>query len=464
MAATKLISMHQAKGKSPVQSLKERIDYSENPDKTEEGEYISSYACSAETAAEEFALSKEEYLRITGRVYKGDILAYQIRQSFKPGEITPEEANKIGYETAMRFTRGEHAFIICTHTDRAHIHNHIIFNSVALDCTRKFKNFFFCGLALQTLSDIICFEHGKSIIQKLPVGKRKKRTVYPQRHSFRDALRSQINDALQKKPQSLEDFLSSLEQSGYQIKRGKHIAVKGHGQKRFIRLDSLGEGFSQSELDQLISGTSSKRRFRSKDERMDLLINLQDKILEGKGAGYQRWVEKFNVKQMAKVLLFLQENNIHDMKDLRRLASEASRGADGLFDTIHAKDARLEEIRQLKNHIFNYSKTKDIYEEYRRTGYDPLYLEVHAEEIQLHEQAKAAFDQLPDKKIPKVKDLNAEYGQVIAEKKKVYAEYRMARNKAKELQIALKNAEIILEEDQEQTKKRSRKNQRDQSH
>ena len=125
MAATKLISMHQAKGKSPVQSLKERINYSENPDKTEEGEYISSYACSAETAAEEFALSKEEYLRITGRVYKGDILAYQIRQSFKPGEITPEEANKIGYETAMRFTRGEHAFIVCTHTDRAHIHNHI---------------------------------------------------------------------------------------------------------------------------------------------------------------------------------------------------------------------------------------------------------------------------------------------------------------------------------------------------
>ena len=144
MAATKLISMHKAKGKSAVQSLQDRIDYSENPDKTADGKYISSYACRPESAAEEFALSKEEYLRITGRVYKGDILAYQIRQSFKPGEITPEEANKIGYETAMRFTKGEHAFVVSTHTDRAHIHNHIIFNSVALDCTRKFKNFFFC--------------------------------------------------------------------------------------------------------------------------------------------------------------------------------------------------------------------------------------------------------------------------------------------------------------------------------
>ncbi|MBQ6490568.1 MAG: relaxase/mobilization nuclease domain-containing protein [Solobacterium sp.] len=464
MAATKLISMHQAKGKSPVQSLKDRINYSENPDKTEEGQYISSYACSAETAAEEFALSKEEYLRITGRVYKGDILAYQIRQSFKPGEITPEEANKVGYETAMRFTRGEHAFIVCTHTDRAHIHNHIIFNSVTLDCTRKFKNFFFCGLALQTLSDIVCFEHGKSIIQKLPVGQRKKRTVYPQRHSFRDVLRSQINEALQKKPRSMEAFLSSLEQSGYQIKRGKHIAVKGHGQKRFVRLDSLGDGFSQLELEALISGKNSKRCIREKEEQMDLLINMQDKILEGKGAGYQRWAEKFNVKQMAKVLLFLQENNIHDMKDLRKLASEASKGADGLFDTIHAKDERPEEIRQLKNHIFNYSKTRGTYEEYRRSGYDPQYLEEHTEEIRLHEQAKAVFDQLPDKKIPKVKDLNTEYSQILSEKKKAYAEYRTARNKAKELQIALKNAEIILEEDREQTNKRSRKNQRDQSH
>jgi len=464
MAATKLISMHQAKGKSPVQSLKDRINYSENPDKTEEGQYISSYACNAETAAEEFALSKEEYLRITGRVYKGDILAYQIRQSFRPGEITPEEANKIGYETAMRFTKGEHAFIVCTHTDRAHIHNHIIYNSVALDCTRKFKNFFFCGLALQTLSDIICFEHGKSIIQKLPVGQRKKRTVYPQRHSFRDALRSQINDALKKKPKSMEAFLSSLEQAGYQIKRGKHIAVKGNGQKRFIRLDSLGEGYSQVEIEQFISGKGNKRQARRKDEQMDLLINMQDKILEGKGAGYQRWAEIFNVKQMAKVLLFLQENDIHDMKDLRRLASEASKGADGLFDTIHAKDTRLEEIRLLKNHIFNYSKTKDVYEDYRRSGYDPIYLEQHAEEIRMHERAKAAFDQLPDKMIPKVKELNEEYTQIVSEKKKAYAEYRLARNKAKELQIALKNAEIILEEDQEQTKKRSRKNQRDQSH
>lgn len=461
MAATKLISMHKTKGKSSVQSLQDRIDYSENPDKTEDGKYISSYACRPESAAQEFALSKEEYLRITGRVYKGDILAYQIRQSFKPGEITPEEANKIGYETAMRFTKGEHAFVVSTHTDRRHIHNHIIFNSVALDCTKKFKNFFFCGLALQTLSDIICLEHGKSIIQKLPVGQRKKRKTYPKRHSFRDELRGQISYELQKKPKSMDAFLSSLEQSGYEIKRGKHIAVKGHGQKRFIRLDSLGEGFSQQDIEQYIQGNTEKRPVRKKDEQLDLLINLQDKILSGKGKGYQRWAAKFNVKQMAKVLLFLQQNNIHDMKELRRLASEASRGADDLHEKIRSMDDRLEEIRQLKNHIFNYSRTKNVYEKYKSSVYDPAFLAEHEEEIRKHEAAKAAFDQLPDKKIPKVKELNEEYSQIVGEKKKVYAEYRTARNKAKELQIALKNAEIVLEDERE--RKTFKKNNRDHS-
>ena len=421
--------MHKAKGKSAVQSLQDRIDYSENPDKTEDGKYISSYACRPETAAEEFALSKEEYLRITGRVYKGDILAYQIRQSFKPGEITPEEANKIGYETAMRFTKGEHAFVVSTHTDRAHIHNHIIFNSVALDCTRKFKNFFFCGIALQTLSDIVCFEHGKSIIQKLPVGQRKKRETYPQRHSFRDELRGQITGELQKKPKSMDVFLSSLEQSGYEIKRGKHMAVKGHGQKRFIRLDSLGEGFTQRDIEQFIHGKGEKLPIRKKDEQLDLLINMQDKILAGKGPGYQRWAAKFNVKQMAKVLLFLQENNIHDMQQLRQLAAEAASGANGIQAEIRSCDERLEEIRQLKNHIFNYSRTKDLYAEYKKSGCDPYFLAEHEEEIRKHEAAKAAFDQLPDKKIPKVKDLNAEYSRIVEEKKKAYAAYRTARNK-----------------------------------
>jgi len=164
MAATRLIPLHVNKGKTVAQCLADRTDYSENAEKTNDGEFISSYECDAKTADEEFLLSKRQYQHITGRQQKDDIIAYQLRQSFKPGEITPGEANQVGYELAMRFTKGKHAFIVATHIDRAHIHNHIIYNSTALDCTRKFKNFFLSSFAIQRLSDCICVEHGLSII------------------------------------------------------------------------------------------------------------------------------------------------------------------------------------------------------------------------------------------------------------------------------------------------------------
>ena len=165
MAATRLIPLHVNKGKTVARCLADRVDYSQNPEKTEDGKYISSYGCNPETADEEFLLSKRQYVQITGRESKKDVIAYQIRQSFKPGEVTPEEANQIGHELAMRFTKGAHAFIVATHTDQKHIHNHIIFNSTTLDCTRKFRDFYFSGIALRRISDLICLEHGLSVIK-----------------------------------------------------------------------------------------------------------------------------------------------------------------------------------------------------------------------------------------------------------------------------------------------------------
>ena len=141
MATTRIIPMHLNKGKTLRQCLFDRLDYGRNSDKTESGEYIRSYACDPDTADIEFALSKREYFQLTGRRQDSDVIAYQVRQSFRPGEITPEEANRIGYEFAERFLKGNHAFIVCTHTDKRHIHNHIYWNSTSLDCTRKFRNF-----------------------------------------------------------------------------------------------------------------------------------------------------------------------------------------------------------------------------------------------------------------------------------------------------------------------------------
>ncbi len=195
MAATRLIAPHVNKGKTVAQCLADRTDYSENAAKTDEGKYISSYQCDSKTCDEEFLLSKRQYEYMTGRTQKHNVIAYQIRQSFKPGEVTPEEANKIGYELAMRFTKGNHAFIVATHIDKAHIHNHIIFNSTSLDCTRKFRDFHLSGLAVARLSDLICLEHSLSVIEWKPYKYRVKRTDYPETKSYCDEICEQIDAA-----------------------------------------------------------------------------------------------------------------------------------------------------------------------------------------------------------------------------------------------------------------------------
>lgn len=448
MAATRLIALHVNKDKGASASMHERIDYSQNPEKTENGELITSYACQPDTAAEEFLLSRRQYKEATGREYRGDIIAYQIRQSFKPGEITPEDANKMGYELAMRFTKGRHAFIVATHTDKAHIHNHIIFNSIDLDNTHKFKNFFFSGIALQRLSDVLCFEHGYSIIQRKPYAERIKRTTYPKRHTIRSELEAVIAGVLKKKPKNLETFLNLLSQEGYEIKRGKRIAVKGRAQKRFIRLDSLHDGFRTQDLMNLLEGAQKSHSVvetTSKRPKIDLLIDLQDKIQQGKGIGYQRWVKVYNLKQMAKVLLFLQENDIHDYGQLERLSKEAAERTDHLLSGIKQKEARMQEIKELRTHIINYSKTRDTYTAYRKAGYSRKFFEAHRDEITLHKAAKDAFDQLGLKKIPKVAELNEEFTHLAREKNAEYAEYRKERDRMRDLVNARKNAEMILE-------------------
>ena len=171
MATTRIISMHVNQGKTIADCLTDRIDYSKNPDKTQGGELISAYQCDPKTADAEFLYSKRQYQTVTGREQRHDVIAYQVRQSFKPGEITPEEANRVGYEFAERFLKGRHAFFVATHTDKKHIHNHIIWNSTTLDCKHKFRDFLGSGRAVARLSDAICTEHRLSVIADPKRGK-----------------------------------------------------------------------------------------------------------------------------------------------------------------------------------------------------------------------------------------------------------------------------------------------------
>ena len=450
LAATRLIPMRKNKGKSIGACLHNHTSYIQNPDKTEQGELVSSYQCSLLTVDEEFLLTKRLYEQTTGRSQKSDVIAYQVRQSFKPGEVTPEEANRIGYEFAERFLKGKHAFIVATHTDRAHIHNHIIYNSTALDGTRKFKNFWLSSFAVQRLSDLICLEHQLSTIEYKPYRERQKRIVYPPKESNRDRLCSVIDSILAEKPKDYEDFLQRLEQQGYEVKRGKHTAVKGKGQKRFIRFRTLGAGYSEDEIKAVIAGEAEHRPHQKqppKEQPFHLLVDIQAKLSEGKSEGYARWAKRYNLKEMSKTLIFLQENKIGSIEEMQERVDAATARYHELGDSIKGSEKRLAEIAVLKAHIINYAKTREVYAAYRKAGYSKAFLEAHREEITLHKAAKTAFDEAGLQKLPKVKELDAEFAELLTKKKSAYPDYRKARNEMQELVRAQKNVERFFAEE-----------------
>ena len=457
LAATRLIALHKNKGKSVAACLKSRTDYAQNPDKTQQGELVSSYECSPLTVDEEFMLSKRQYEFATGRRQKSDVIAYQIRQSFKPGEITAEEANKVGYELAMRFTKGKYAFIVATHTDREHIHNHIIYNSTALDSTRKFRDFLLSGLAVQRLSDLICLEHQLSVIEIKPYRERQKRTLYPPKESNRDKLCSVIDGILlNEKPVDFEIFLQKLEQQGYEVKRGKHTSVKGARQKRFIRFRTLGTGYGEDEIKAVIAGEAEHRPHQKqppKEQSFHLLVDIQAKLSEGKGEGYARWAKRYNLKEMSKTLIFLQENKIGSIEEMQERVNAATARYHELGDSIKAAEQRMAEIAVLRAHIVNYAKTRPVYDAYRKAGYSKKFWEEHREQITLHKAAKVAFDEASLKKLPKVKELDAEYSALLSQKKAAYPAYRKARDEMQELKKAQKNVELFFAEEKDPKEK-----------
>ena len=466
MATTRLISMHRNKGKSIASCLVDRTDYAINPVKTNDGKYISSYECDPKTVQGEFLLSKRIYSDITGREQANDVIAYQIRQSFKPGEITPEFANKIGYELALKFTKGNHAFIVATHIDKAHIHNHIIYNSTSLDCTRKFRDFLGSGKVVRKISDRICLENGLSIIENPKRGKNhygkwlgdKK----PITHS--EKLRNTIDEILSKNPTNFDVFLSQMEHAGYSIKQGKYLAFKNNDQKKFIRLRSLGEGYTEEEIRAVINEekpfANRKRATVKSQSPVNLLVDIQAKLQAGKGAGYERWAKIFNLKQMAQTMNYLTENNLLEYEDLEKKAQTITDNFNQLSIQIKEAENRMAEIGNLKTHIINYSKTRDTYTAYRKAGYSKKFYEEHTADLLLHKAAKAAFDEIEGKKLPTVKALQMEYSVLLSEKKKAYVKYHSIKKEMKNILIAKANVDRLLGEGISEKEKEKHKEQR----
>lgn len=465
MATTRLIAMHVNKGKTLAQCLSDRINYAQNGLKTKEGEFISSYQCDTKTVDADFLLSKRQYQHRTGRTQKNDVIAYQLRQAFKPGEITPEEANRIGYETATRLLKGEYAFIVATHIDRAHIHNHIIFNSTAIDGSKKFRNFKNSAIAIQKISDIICLEHGLSVVEPKPYGERTKRTVYPKTQSEREQLRLLIDSILEKEPATFGEFLKEIRANQYEVKDGKFLAFRKEGMERFIRLRSLGEGYSEDDIRAAILGKNAYTRVGRKSidvtpNQFKLLVDIEQKIAMGKTGGYIHWAKKFNRKEAAKTLCLLKEKGIQDYEELKEKTEQLTNRYNDLSDSIKQMEERITEISELQTHINNYAKTKKIYVQYRESGYSKEFFEENREAILLHRAAKDAFNALPTNKVPSRKELNAEFWSLVHQKKQMYVEYQQVRSDRKQFLIAKQNVDEMLgmEEKEENSQNRDDRN------
>ena len=449
--------------------MMDRLDYDQKAEKTIDGELVSSYMCLPESAAEEFDASKKLYFQLTGRRQDPahDVLMYRIIQSFKPGEITPKEANHIGYELAMKFTKGQHQFVVSTHVDKAHIHTHIEFNSTNLNCDGKFRDVKRSAMLLRQLNDELCRAHGYSVIENpKPSAKKQKEMAAAQYGSSHKEQLRQTIDRVLPDSRDYEDFLAKMRVEGYEVKEGKTLSFRAPGWDRFTRSSKLGSDYTREALRERFAvrggGPAGARKpFRRDGRKVNLLIDIQAKMAAGKGAGYEHWAKIFNLKEAAKTLNFLVDNGLTDYDELAARAAQAGDRFNAASRRIKQLEARMAEIAQLKTHIINYSKTREIYAAYKKSRHKKEFLAEHGAEIAQHEAAKRTFDTLGGKPIPKVAQLSQEYAELLAEKQREYEEYRAARQDMIAYQTAKQNVDKILGlELEEQERNREQKPER----
>lgn len=457
-ATTFFKAHHISGGETIAQSMKDRFDYGQNPDKTQDGELVLAYECDPKTADAEFLLSKAKYKAITGREQKrdADVLCYQIRQSFPPGELDAEAALKVSYELAMRWTKGNHAFFVVSHIDRPHPHCHIYYNSTSLDSSRKFRDFLGSARALRRLSDRVCIEHGLSYIKNPKLKSKGKFPHYgawlggDKPPTFQERLRLAIDAALAEKPANFVNFLRRMEAAGYEVKEQRGaVSFRVEGQERFTRLraDTLGAGYGPEDIRAAIEGRGRSTQGRTQQrKKISLAIDIQERMRSGKGPAYEKWAKVFNLKQMAAALVYLQENGLTDYAELADKATKAIDRFHTLEWQIKGVEADLQRCGELMGATVDYARTRPVFDGYKAAKYSKQYLVEHEADIQTHRAARATFSRvLNGGKLPKMEALKQERQKLIDERKAAREEYTKAKAEMREVVTVKANIDRLLE-------------------
>ena len=448
MATTTILTVHVNKGKTPKQCVAAQLNYIMNPVKTDGGALISSHACMPETAVNEFMLYRQEYLNNTGRENENEVLVYHVRQAFKPEEITPEEANEIGKELASRMTDDQFAYVVATHIDKKHVHNHIVICATALDCQHKYRDVKRSGKDLAQLSDAICETHQLSVIHD-PQNKTVSYNKWQgnqRRFTHRDELRMIIDAVLRMQPDGFDALMQLLEEAGCRIKRGAHISIKPPEGKRYIRLDTLGPEYNEASLRRTLAHDHVHipkiPRGDFTESQIKRLIDIEAKLRAGKGKGYQVWAERNNIDAKAQMVIFLKEHHIGSLEELNDQIQELTDQRNSLKASIREKQNRMKEINRQRQAIRDYSRTKEVYTQYRESGWSVKFYQEHRQEIEDHKNAQAVYSSL-DGKMPTLKELTAEYDELKERKENDQAALDKLKPKLTDLKHIRYNYEIL---------------------
>ena len=431
----------------PVKStLSKALDYIENPDKTDGKMLISSFGCSYETADIEFGYTLSQALD------KGSNLAFHLIQSFAPGEVDYEKAHEIGKQLADAVTKGQHEYVVTTHIDKGHVHNHVIFCAVNFVDHHKYNSNKRSYYGIRNMSDKLCRENGLSVVVPGKGSKGKSYAEYQAEKtgtSWKGKLKIAV-DALIPQVSSFEELLTRLQAAGYEIKPGKYVSCRAPGQERFTRLKTLGADYTEEAIRERIAGRRAKAAKAPREQRdVSLLIDIENSIKAAQSKGYEQWAKIHNLKQAAKTMNFLTEHKIEQYADLVSRIEEMSAESGQAADALKNAEKRLADMAVLIKNVSTYQKTKPVYDAYRKARNREKYRAGQEQAIILHEAAARSLKAAGIAKLPNLAALQSEYEALQAQKEALYADYGKLKKKVREYDIIKQNIDSILQADRQ---------------
>ena len=433
----------------PIKStLKKALDYIQNPEKTDGKMLVSSFGCSAETADIEFGFTLSQALD------RGNNLAHHLIQSFEPGEVDYQKAHEIGRQLADAVTKGQYEYVLTTHIDKGHIHNHVIFCAVNFVDYHKYNSNKRSYYGIRNLSDRLCRENGLSVLVPEKGSKGKNYAAYKKEKSAKAKLKLAV-DTFIPQVSDFEELLSRLQGSGYEIKRGKYVSCLVPGQERFTRLKTLGADYTEEAIRERIEGKRTRPAKATKAERgVSLLIDIENSIKAAQSRGYEQWAKIHNLKQAAKTLNFLTEHKIEQYADLTAKIAEIQAESEQAADALKGVEKRLSDMAVLIKNVSTFQKTKPAYDAYRKAKNKESYRAAYERVIILHEAAAKSLKAAGVSKLPNVAALQAEYEKLQSQKEALYADYGKLKKQVKEYDVIKQNIDSILRQSKEPEKNR----------